>query len=164
MVKNQTNHQESGTCNLQKLTSNTGPLIPSKSIWFQLSREDLIIMPFIILILRFTLHSFYLNLTINMFHIKRLLLLNQLMIVKRAISWNSNINNTMKTFWVLTSRWFRLDWCWHFPEKKLKSILYCFITMEELMLQSQISFYTFLCLSQSRALWNWLIETRDKPK
>ena len=32
------------------------------------------------------------------------------------------------------------------------------------MLQSQISCHTFLCLSQLKPLWNWLMETRDIPK
>ena len=31
MVKNQMNHQDSGTANLQKLTSNPGPLLPKTS-------------------------------------------------------------------------------------------------------------------------------------
>ena len=32
------------------------------------------------------------------------------------------------------------------------------------MLQSQILCHDFICLSQPRPLWNWLMETRDMPK
>ena len=32
------------------------------------------------------------------------------------------------------------------------------------MLQSQISCHNFLCLSQPRPFWNWLMEKRDMPK
>ena len=37
MVTNQKNHQENGTANLRKLTSNTGPLLPEPTLWFQIS-------------------------------------------------------------------------------------------------------------------------------
>ena len=45
MVKNQLIHQESGTANLQQITSNTVTLLPEPALWFQLSWGDLIIMP-----------------------------------------------------------------------------------------------------------------------
>ena len=66
-MMNQLSHQESGTYNLQKLTSNTGTLLPTPALWFQVSWVDFIIMPLKIVMLRFTLHIFQFNLTLNLF-------------------------------------------------------------------------------------------------
>ena len=72
--------------------------------------DELITMPLIIVMLRFTLQIFQLNLTLNQFQIQTPLRLNQLMMMKCIISWNSFIQNMMKIFWMLTSRCFKLDW------------------------------------------------------
>ena len=88
MMKNQMIHQESGTANLQHLTSNPGPLLPKPVLWFQISQEDLIIMPLIMVTLRFTLHSSQLNITLNLFHIQTPPQSNKLMMIKCTISWN----------------------------------------------------------------------------
>ena len=115
-------------------------------------------------ILRFTLQSVQLNLTLNQIQIQTPLWLNQLMMMKCTIYHNSSIQNTMKTFWMLNSRCFRLD-CWlPLLQKRIQPLLRCFINMEDWMLQSQILCHIFLYLSQPRTLWNWLIETRDMPK
>ena len=67
MVKNQTTHQNSGKDNLQNINSNPGPLTPKPVLWFQLLWRDWIITPLVMVILRFTLHIFQLNLTLNLF-------------------------------------------------------------------------------------------------
>ena len=114
--------------------------------------------------LRFTLQSFQLNLNLNLFQIQTPLQLNQLMIMKWTIYWNYFIKNTMKIFWVLTSICFRLD-CWSpLLQNCIQSILCCFINMEEQMLHSQVSYHTFLCFSQTRPLQKWLMETRYMTK
>ena len=160
MLMNQMNHQDSGSANLQKLNSNPWPLLLTLSLWFQLSWGDLIIMPLIMMMLNITLHTFQLNFTINKFQIHTALQLNQFMMMKCIISWNSSIQNMMKIFWMLTSIFFKLD-CWlPLLQNSIYSILFCFINMEEKMFQSQIACHTFLFLSQPRPLWNWLMETR----
>ena len=65
----QIRNQESVTANLQKFTSNPGTLFPKLVLCFQLSWVDLIIMSLIMVMLRFGLNRFQLNLNINMFHI-----------------------------------------------------------------------------------------------
>ena len=70
MAKNQLIHQYSERANLRHLTSNTGPLLPKPVLWFQISLGDLIIMPLIMVILRLTLQSFQLNITLNLFYIQ----------------------------------------------------------------------------------------------
>ena len=50
------------------------------------------------------------------------------------------------------------------PTKLYIHLLCCFIKTEEQMLQSQIACHTFLCMSQPKPLWNWLMETRDITK
>ena len=45
MVINQMNHQDNIKSNLRHITSNTGPLLPKPTLWFQISWGDLIIMP-----------------------------------------------------------------------------------------------------------------------
>ena len=152
MVKNQMNHQESGTANLQKLTSNPGPLLPTPALWFQLSWGDLIIMPWIMVMLRFILKIFQFNLTLNMFKIHTPLRLNQSTMMKWTISWNSSTQNIMHILWMLTSRCFRLDWWSPLLQNFIQSLLYYFIKTEEKMLQSQILCQIFLCLSQPRPL------------
>ena len=157
-------HQESGTANLQNLNSNTGPLLPKPILSFKISWGDLIILPLIMVILRFNLQSFQLNITLNMFQIHTPLLLNQSMMTKWTISWNFPTRNMMMIFWMLTSRCFRID-CWSpLLQKLIQNLLCCFKNIEERMLQSQISGHTFLCLSQPRSLWNWLMGTRYMPK
>ena len=89
--------------------------------------------------LRFTLHSFQLNLTLDMFHIQTPLQSNQFMIMKWTISWNYSTQNTMKIFWVLTYRCFRLDLWSPLIQHFIQSLLSCFINTEEQILQSQIS-------------------------
>ena len=121
-------------------------------------------MPLIILIFCSTLYSFQLNLIMNQFQIQTPPRLNQLMMMKWNIYWNSSIRNMMKTFCMLNYRWFRIDWWLPLLKNVIQSLLGCLIKMEEQMLQSQISCHTFLCLSQLRPLWNWLIETRDMTK
>ena len=115
-------------------------------------------------ILRFTLQIFQLNITLNLFHIQTQLLSNQLMIIKWTISCNYYTQNMMIIFWMLTSRCVRLDWWLLILHNCIHSILCCFRNMEKQMLQSQISCHTFLCLSQPRALWNWLMETSYMTK
>ena len=98
MEINQMSHQESGTANLQNITSTTGSLLPKPFMWFQLSWGDLIITPFIMVMLRFTLHSFQFNLTLNMFQIQTNLQSNQLMMIKCTISLSSLTQNMMVIF------------------------------------------------------------------
>ena len=157
-------HQESGTTNLQQLASNLVLLLPTPAQWFQLSWEDLIIIPFIMVILRFTLQSFQLNITMNQLQIYTPFQINPLMMMKWTISYNSTIHNIMKTFWVLTSRCFRIDYWLPLLQHFIHYLLCCFIKIEERMLQSQIICHTFLCLSRPRPLQNWLVETQDMPK
>ena len=60
--------------------------------------------------LRFTLKSFYLNLTINLLQIHTPLQSNQLIIMKWTISWNYYTQNMMIIFWILTFICFRIYW------------------------------------------------------
>ena len=129
MVNNQMNHQESGISNLQNITSNPEPLIPTPALCFQLSCEELIIMPFIMMMLWFTLHSFQLNITMNQFQIQTPLQLNQLMMMKWTISCNSSTQNTMMIFWILKFICFRLDWWLPLLQNFIQSLLFCFINM-----------------------------------
>ena len=78
--------------------------LPTLSLWFQILWGDLIIMPFIMVVLQFTLQIFHFNLILNQFYIHTPLLLDQLMIMKWIIYWNSSIQNTMNIFWMLTYR------------------------------------------------------------
>ena len=159
MVKNQINRKESVTDNLHNLTSNSETFLPTPYLLFQLAWGYLIIIPLIIIMLGFILNSSQLNLTLNMFQIHTPLWLNKLMMMKLTISWKYFTQNMMMIFWILTSRWFRVDWCLPLLQNLIQSILCCFIKMEEQLLQSQISSHTFLCLSQQRSLWNWIMET-----
>ena len=109
MVKNQLTHQESGIAKLQKLTSNTSHILPKTVLWFKLSWVDLIIMEFIMVMLKFTLHSYHLNIYLNLLHIQTPTQFNQLMMMECTISCSSSTNNMMIIFWMLTSIWFRLD-------------------------------------------------------
>ena len=97
-------HQESGTANLQNLNSNPVPLLPKPFLSFKLSWGDLIIMSLIMVMLRFTLHIFQFNLTLNIFHIQTPLQSNQLMMMKWNISCNYSTENMMMIFWMLNSR------------------------------------------------------------
>ena len=133
---NQQNRKESGTANLQQFTSNPGPLPPTSLIWFQLSRGDLIIMPLIMVVLIFTLKSFHLNLTLNMFQIHIPLRLNQLMMMNWTVFWDSSTQNMTKIFWMLTSRCFRIDWWLPLLQNFIQYLLCCFINTEESILQS----------------------------
>ena len=110
MVKNQIIYQDSGTANLQQLNSNPVSLLSKLDMRFQLSWGDLIIMSLIMIMLRFTLHSFQLNLTLNLFQIQTPLRSNQLRIKKCTISCNSSIHNMMMIFWMLISIFFSIYW------------------------------------------------------
>ena len=127
MVKNQMNHQESVTDNIQQLTSNPGHLLPKPVLWFQLSWGGLIIMIFIIVILSFTLHSFHLNQTLNLFQIQTPLQSNKSMMMKWTISCNYSTHNMMKIFWILTSRCFRIEWWLPLLKNFIQYLLCCFI-------------------------------------
>ena len=110
MAMKQMNHQESGASKLQKLTSNPVPLLPTPALRFQLSWGELTIIPFIMVMLKFTLQIFKMNLTPNQFQIQTPLQLNQSIIMKCIISCNYYINNRMKILWMLNSICFKLDW------------------------------------------------------
>ena len=88
--------------------------------------------------LRFTLQSFQLNLTLNLFHIQKPIWSNKLMMMKWTIYWKSFTQNTMTTFWFLNSRCFNLDWWLPLHQNFIHSLLCCFINVEKQMLQSQI--------------------------
>ena len=138
------NHQYSGTYKLHQLTSNPGLLIPKSVLLVNISWGDLIIIPLIMVMLRFTLQSFQPNITLNLFHIQTPLLSNQLMMMKWTIYCNSFTQKMMKIFWMLTSRWFRLDWWSPFHQLFLQYLLCCLINMEERIFQSQILCHAFL--------------------
>ena len=149
MVKNQVNRQYSLTANLQHHISNLGPLIPETYLWFQLSWGDLIIIPLIMVMLRCTLQNFHLNLTLNLLQIQTPIPLNQLVMVKCAISFNSSTQSMIKIFWVLTSRLFVIYRWLPLLQNFIQYLLCCFINMEEQMLQSQIACHTFyVCHNQ----------------
>ena len=152
MVINQMNHQESVASNLQQLTSNPLPLHPTPALWYQLSWGEIIIMPLIIVVLKSHFRIFWLNLTLNQFQVQTPLRLNQLIMIKWIISWNSSIQNMMHIFWMLTSIIFNLEWWLLVLQNSIQSQLCCLINMEEQMLQLQIACHTFLCLSQPRTL------------
>ena len=152
MVMNQVNHQDSRIANLQNLTSNPGPLLPTQAMWLQISWGDLIVMTLILVMLNLPLHSYQLNLILNQFQIQTPLRLNQLMIIKFIIFLNSSIQKMMKILWMLISRSFKLYWWSPLLQKFIYSLMCSSINMEEQMLQSQISCRTFLCLYQPRPL------------
>ena len=77
----------------------TSPVLPA-------SWGYLIIMPLIMMMLSFTLHSLPLNITLNLFQILTPLQPSQLMIMKWTISWNYSTKNTMMIFCMLTSKCF----------------------------------------------------------
>ena len=70
----------------------------------------------------------------------------------------------MMIFCMLNSRCFGTDWTSPILQNIIQYIMCCFITMEDKMLQSQVSCRHFLYLSQPKPLCNWLMETRDMPK
>ena len=70
MVMNQLIHQESGTSNLHKFTSETGTLLQKPVLWFWIPQGDLIIMELIMVMLRFTLQSIHLDLPMTMLQIR----------------------------------------------------------------------------------------------
>ena len=65
---------------------------------------------------------------------------------------------------MLTSRCFNIDWWSPQLQIIIHYLLCCFINMDERMLWSQIACHTFICLSQTRPLWKWPMETRDMHK
>ena len=69
MVMNQLIRKDSGTANFQKINSNIGLILPKPVLWFQLYWVDLIIVPLIMMVFRFNLQLFHLNITINLFQI-----------------------------------------------------------------------------------------------
>ena len=83
-------------------------------------------MPLILVMLRFTLQSFQLNLSLNLFQIQTPLQSNQLMTMKWTISWDSFTKNMMRIFWMLTSRCLRIDW-WSSLLKMIavSTVLFC---------------------------------------
>ena len=97
------------------------------------------------------------------FYIQTPLQLNQSMMMKWTISWNSSTQSTMTIFYILTSICFKLDWWSPLLQNFIHDLLCCFINTEEQMLQSQISCHTFLWVSQPRPLWNWLMKTWETP-
>ena len=161
MVTNQLIHQESGRSNLQQITSKPRPILPKSILWFQLSWGYLSIIPLIMVMLRFTLQSFHLNLTLYMLHIQTPIRSNKLTMMKWNISWNSSTKKTMMIFWMLTSRWFRLYWCSNLLKKFIWYLLCCFINMDDI-LQSQIVYHTFICLFQKKV--TLIMSTRDMSK
>ena len=78
----QLNHQEIGTSKLQQFSSNPGPLLQKPGLCFWLSWVDSIIMPLIMVILRFNLQSLHFNLPLNLLQIRTPLQSNQLMMIK----------------------------------------------------------------------------------
>ena len=160
----QLRHQESRTANLQNLTSNPGPLLPKPVMGFQLSQWDLIIMPLIMVMLISTFQSFQLNLIMSIFQIQTPLQLNQFMMMKWTIYCNSSTQNMIMTFWLLNYICFRIYWFSPLLQNFIQYILCCFINTEEKMLQSKIACQNFICLSQPRPMWNWLMETQYMPK
>ena len=144
VLTNQLIHQDSGTSNLQQLTSNPGPILPTPALWFQLSWGYLIIMQLIMAMLRFTLQIFHLNITLNLLQIQKTLRSNQLMIMKWTIYWNYSTHNMTMIFWMLTSRCFRLDRWSPLLKNFIQSLLCCFINMGEQMFLSKFSCQTFL--------------------
>ena len=157
-------HQESGTSNLQQLISIPEPLLSKPVLRIQLPQWDLIIMPFIMVMLRSTLNIFQFNITLKMLQIHTPLRSNQLFVIKWTIYWNSSTLNMMTIFWILTSKFFRID-CWlPLLQNVIQSLLCCFIIMAYRMYQSQIPCLIFLCLSQPGPLWNWIVETWDMTK
>ena len=146
------NCQDSGISNHHNLTSNPGTIPPTPDLWFHIPWVSLIIMPLIMVMLRFTLQRFQLNLTLNLFQIHTPLQLNKLMTMKWTISWNYSTQNMMKIFWMLTSICLRLDWWSPLLQNFIQSLLCFFINTEERMLQSQIEYFTFLYLSQPTPL------------
>ena len=135
MAKNQMNHQESGTENLQKLTSKPGPLLPKPVLWFKPSQLYLINIPLIIVTLGLTLHIFQLNITLNLFHIQTQLQSNQMMVMKSTIYYNYFTQNIMKIFQMLKSRCFRIDQWSPLLQSFIESIMCCFTKKEEIMFQ-----------------------------
>ena len=154
-------HQESGTDNLQQSTSNNVPLLPKLVLWFQPLQRNLIIMPLIMVILRFNHHNIHINLPLTLFQIQTPLQSNKLMTMKRTNFWNYSTKSMIMIFWVLNSVQFKLDYWLLLPYKFIQYLLFCFINMEETMLESQIACHTFLCLSEPRPMLNWLTKTRD---
>ena len=57
--------------NLNHFTSNTRPLLSNPVLCFQILWGDLIIMPLIMVILRYTFQSIHLNLSLNLFQIHK---------------------------------------------------------------------------------------------
>ena len=67
MVMNQMIHQEIVTSNINKFTSKPVTLLPKPVLWFWISWGDLIIIPLIMVMLRFSLQSIHLNLPLTLF-------------------------------------------------------------------------------------------------
>ena len=63
------------------------------------------------LMLRFTLQIYQLNITLNLFQIHTPLQPNKLVIMKWTIYCNSSTKNMMDIFWMLMSVISRLEWC-----------------------------------------------------
>ena len=98
MAMNQLRHQDSGTTNLQKFTSNPEALLPRIVMWFWLSWGDLIIVMLIMVMSIFTLKSIYLNIPLTMFQIQIPIQENQFMMMKWINSLNSYTQIMMLMF------------------------------------------------------------------
>ena len=123
MVLNQLRHQDTVTSNLHQFTSNTLNILPKPLLWFRLSWGYLIIMPLIMVILRFTLHSIHFNLTQILFQTRIPIQSNQLMMMKWTKYWNLSTQRMMVIFWMLVSIWWSLDYWFLLPQKFIQSPL-----------------------------------------
>ena len=110
---------------------------------------NVIIVPLIRVVLRFTLRSIHLNLPLNMFHIWTLLQSYQLMMMKWNNSCNSSIQIIVMIFCILTSICFSLYKWLLLIQNSIHSLMCCFINIEEKNLMSQIACHTFLCSYQT---------------
>ena len=149
---NQLIHQEIDAANLHKFTSNFIPVLQNISLCFWPSWGYLIITLLIMVMLRFILQSINLNILLTWFQIRAPLQSNQLTMMKFTNSWNSSTWIMMMIFWVLISRFFRLEYWLPLNQNFIQSLLYCFINMEDQILVSLISCHNFPCLSQPRPI------------
>ena len=149
---NQLIHQEIDAANLHKFTSNFIPVLQNISLCFWPSWGYLIITLLIMVMLRFILQSINLNILLTWFQIRTPLQSNQLTMMKFTNSWNSSTWIMMMIFWVLISRFFRLEYWLPLNQNFIQSLLYCFINMEDQILVSQIACHNFPCLSQPRPI------------
>ena len=101
---NQLSHQDIVTANLHQFTSNLIHLLPKPVLLFCLSWGDLIIMPLIMVMLRFTLKNIHCNLPLTLYQIRIPLHSNQLIINIWKKYLNYSTQSMMMIFWILTMR------------------------------------------------------------